>query len=128
MRYVDNDFALSLQLFNDCKETVDLRVAQAGRGLVKADNLQILTAVSLHNLHHLLIGNAQILYLCGGRNRKAEIINDFLRHLVRLRCADDPQFIRRHPSQINIFSYAQLQQNLPFLVDDADAFLDGLLW
>ena len=62
VRYINDHFSLFLELTNDLKQTVNFRIGQRSGGFVKGNQFQIISAIGFHNLHHLLIGNAQILY------------------------------------------------------------------
>ena len=127
VRDVDDDLALGLELADDGEQRLDLRIAQAGGGLVKADDAQVFAAARLHDLHQLLIGDAQILDLVRSLDRDAELVDDLLRHLVGLVRVNDAEDIGGHAPQIDVFRDGELHEELPLLIDDAHARLDGLV-
>ena len=124
---VNNNLSLFFQLLDHFKQTVNFCVAEACRRLIKTDYFQVFPAVCLHDLHHLLIGNAQILYLCSRLDRKSKIPNNLSSHLIRLACVDHAKPVCRHTSQINVFCHTQFQKNLSLLIDYADPFLNCLM-
>ena len=125
--HVDDDLVLVAQPADDAEQAVDLRIAKARGGLVKADDAQVLAAVGLHDLHHLLVGHVQVLDLVGGTDGQAEIGDDARGHLVGLVLVDHAQRICRHAAQIDVLGHGKLHEDLALLVDDAHARLNGLV-
>ena len=125
--HIQDNLPFVFQLADDLKEAVDLRVRKGGGRLVKCDDSQVLPAVCLHDLHHLLVRDGQILDLLGRPDRKSELIDDTLRHPVRLRSVDHAQTVGGHPAKVDVFRHTQLQQNLPLLIDNADTILNRLM-
>ena len=120
MGNVNDDLALVTQLLDDAEQAFDFRVRQRSGRLVESDHLHVFTAVSLHDLDHLLIGNAQILDLIGGLHVQTELINDGLCLFMQFLGLDCTEQTGGQTTQENVFTNGKLQHDLPFLVDDTD--------
>ena len=80
----------------------DLGVGEGSRGLVKADDFEVLAAVSLHDLNHLLIGDGQILYLRRRLDREAEVLDEQVRLLSKE--------LRTTTQRVNLFEKVKIPE------------------
>ena len=128
MRYIDHDLSFIPKFSDDTKQHFNLVITQGCRRLIEANDLQVFPAAGLHDFNHLLIRNAQVLNLGRRPDRKSEVMNDLLCHLIGLRLVNNPPSVGRHPPKVDIFRYTQLQKNLPFLIDYADSCHQSFVW
>ena len=125
VRDVQDDFSLFLQFGNDPEQGRDLRVGKAGGRLVEADDGRV-PAVRLHDLHHLLVGDAQAGHLGTRVHVKPEFIDDLLR--VRVKGLPvDASVLLGQESGVDVLRHAEGGDHLPFLIDDADSGEDRLV-
>ena len=111
---------------DDMEEAFDLGVGKARGRLVEGDHLEVLAAVRLHDLDHLLIGDAQVLDLVGRLDVQTEIVNDFLRLFVQLLGFDLAERAGRKPTEVDVFADGELEHDLALLINHADAGGDRL--
>ena len=127
VRYIDDDLAFRFQLCDDLKQSIDLWIGKGCCRLIKADYLQILSRICLHDLDHLLVSDTQIFDFCRRVDRKTKIFNDLWCHLVCFLGIDESKTVDRHSSEINILCDRKFQKNLTFLIDNGDSFFDCLM-
>lgn len=82
--------------------------------------------IRLHDLDHLLIGDAQVLDLVGRLDVQTEIVNDFLRLFVQLLGFDLAERAGRKPTEVDVFADGELEHDLALLINHADAGGDRL--
>ena len=120
---IENDLSFRPQLADDIEQDIDLVVAQAGSRLVKRDDIGIATD-GLHDLYHLLMGDAQASHLCFRADIQPEAFGNFSGAPVHQSEIDQAVFLFRPVAQKDVLRHRHIHQNLTLLIDHAHAVRD----
>lgn len=113
--------ALGLQALDDLKQLVDLALGQGGRRFVQHQDLGV-EADGLGDLHHLLLGHAQLAHHRVGVQVNAKVVQNLFGFAVHHRVVDKDAALVRPPDK-DVVGHAQMAAHVELLHDDGDAEL-----